>query len=482
MRILMVAAEAAPYVKVGGLGDVVGALPGALAAQGADVELLIPGYRAIDRAAHGFAPAGSIDTWFAERVAPVPLSRVKRKDGVTVSLVEDAAAFGRSGVYDDADSREGYTDNPGRFAFFSRVAADKVLRDRPDLVHLHDCHAALVAPLLRTVLAPYQSKPIPTVLTIHNLAYQMTSDPRVIFEIGIDRGWMRPMSPFEWYGNTNFLKAGITFADALTTVSPRYALEITHPSGGAGLDGVLRERSDRLFGILNGIDVDAWDPATDRALAKNYSRSDRTGKGACRAALLAEAHLSAGPRVPVFAMVSRLVDQKGVDILVHALPRLFQSADCRVVVLGSGQERWQAELTQLERRFRDRMSVKLGFDEGLAHRIEAGADFFLMPSRFEPCGLNQMYSMRYGTLPIVRRVGGLADTVIDLFESPDRGTGFVFDAAEPDALLARMRIAAELFAHGDARIARAIDRAMAQDFSWRRSAQLYLELFRKVVE
>ncbi len=479
MRILSIAAEAAPYVKVGGLADVAGALPTALAERGATVEILLPGYRSIDRKKWGFEPVGSIALDYAGKRIDVELQRVRRADGVTVTLVHDAAAFDRPGVYDDPQTKEGYRDNPERYAFFARVAAELALIDTPDLIHAHDAHGALVPALLKTVLKARVRRRVGHVLTIHNLAHPMRAASKVLFDVGFPQEAFFPLSPLEFHGAANFLKTGIAYADAITTVSPRYALEIQTEEFGNGLDGLLRDRRGVLFGILNGIDTKEWDPATDKHLPATYSAKQLAGKKACRDALLSDFNLAAAPNTPVFGIVSRFAEQKGLELIAHVAWELSK-LDVRVLVLGSGQEKYQRLFQELQRARPDQFGVYFGFHEPLAHRIEAGADFFLMPSLFEPCGLNQMYSLRYGTLPIVRRTGGLADTVIDLETDPERGNGFAFDAPDPRAFLAKIKAACALY-QDKKKLEKVMKRGMTTDFSWGVAASKYLTLFEKVI-
>lgn len=475
MRILVIAAEAAPYVKVGGLADVVGTLPRHMARMGAHVDLLIPGYRKILLQGYPFEPAGEVEFPYHGRTARVSLLRLHVEDGLTVTLVDEPAAFGREGVYDDPLTKEGYRDNPERFAFFSRAAAELAVRENPDVVHVHDSHGALVPGLLKAVLSHRLLRAPVSVLTVHNLAHQMHCRPEVLFDIGFPKELFFPMGPLEFHGNGNFLKAGLWFADAITTVSERYAHEVQTDEFGCGLEGLLRTRSGELLGILNGIDTSIWDPSSDPMLPANYDIDDLRGKAVCREELLRTANLHAPDQVPVIGMVGRLADQKGLDVFAAAAGRLAE-LPVRFTILGSGQEKYHQLMNDLQRWRPDKFSVYLGFHDELAHRIEAGSDFFLMPSRFEPCGLNQMYSMRYGTLPIVRRTGGLADTVLDVDESPDAGTGFAFGAPDADALLGKVHSALRLYQNEPMR--RAVQRrAMSLDFSGEKQARKYLDLF-----
>ena len=475
MRIMMVAAEAAPYVKVGGLADVVGSLARLLPQQGSTVELILPGFDSIDREKHGFTHLGAIDLPYGGRSIHVELSRAQPVEGLSVILVEDEDAFGRPGIYDDPETKEGYGDNAARFAFFARVAAEMAVVKPPDVLHAHDSHGALVPALLKMVLHERVSQPIRTVLTIHNLAYQMPAPKEVLYDIGFTRDQFFPMSPLEYHGNANFLKTGIQTADAITTVSERYASEIQTEEFGCGLEGLLRYRRGDLFGILNGIDTTVWDPSVDPLLPANYSVDDLAGKRACRQELLNAAGLTARDHTPVIGMVGRLTEQKGIDIFAQAASQLA-SLDVRFAILGSGQDQYHQLLSGLQQARPDKFAVYHGFNEELAHRIEAGSDFFLMPSRFEPCGLNQMYSMRYGTIPIVRRTGGLADTVSDQEETYGRGTGFVFDEPHGGALAHKVVRAIDVF-HRRAEFDGMVHRGMHKDFSAEQCAARYLKLY-----
>lgn len=475
MRIMMVAAEAAPYVKVGGLADVVGSLAKLLPTLGVATELVLPGYASIDRAKYGFEPIGQIELAYAGRNIRVDLLQARPAADFSVLLVDDRDAFGRGGIYDDPTTKEGFADNPERFAFFSRVAAEMALIRSPDIVHVHDSHAALVPALLQMVLKPRLGRPIRSVLTVHNLAYQMPARREVLYDLGFTPSQFFPMSPLEFHGHANFLKTGIHVADAITTVSERYAFEVQTEEFGCGLDGLLRYRDGDLYGILNGIDTTVWNPETDPLLPANYSRLDLAGKQVCRDVLLRSAGLRAGNHTPIIGMVGRLTEQKGIDIFAEAAAELA-SLDVRFAILGAGQDRYHQVLTQLQQARPDKFAVYHGFNEELAHRIEAGSDFFLMPSRFEPCGLNQMYSMRYGTIPIVRRVGGLADTVSDQEETRGRGTGFVFDAPHGRDLARKVVRAVDVFHRGAERVGM-MHRGMAQDFSAEQCARKYLRLY-----
>jgi starch synthase len=369
-----------------------------------------------------------------------------------------------------------YGDNAERFALLSRaaLASPAALGRRPRIVHANDWQTGLVPWLLRhehahdPALAGAKS-----VFTIHNLAYQGVFPKQVLPFIGLP--WdVFHLDAMEFYDQVSFMKAGLTFADALTTVSPTYAREVLTPQEGAGLDPLLRHRRDALHGILNGIDVAEWDPVRDPHLPAHYSARDLAGKGACKASLQRELGLPVRPDVPLVGIVSRLADQKGVDLVVASVPQIVLR-EAQLVVLGTGSHAYEEAFRRAAAAHPAQVAARIGFDEGLAHRIEAGADVFLMPSRYEPCGLNQMYSLRYGTVPVVRAVGGLEDTVED-FDGWNRGTGFKFRDYAPGALLLALRRALE--AWRDQRAWRALVlRGMAQDFSWDRSARGYEALY-----
>jgi starch synthase len=470
MEILFVSAEVSPWSKTGGLGDVAGALPRALAARGHAVAVVTPRYQSIDAQAAGFALHPGALIFRGDRGG-----LWVRQGPPDVYLVEHERFFGsRRGLY----GRDGhdYPDNAERFAFLSRaaLALPGLLGATPRIVHANDWQTGLCPFLLRhehaqdPALARARS-----VFTIHNLAYQGVFPKQVLPFLGLSWDAFHHEA-LEFHDHLSFMKAGLTSADALTTVSPSYAREILTPEGGAGLDPVLRHRRAHLHGILNGIDVSEWDPSRDPHLPAHYTARDLGGKEACKAALQRELGLRVRPDVPLAAMVSRLVDQKGIDLLVAALPDLLVR-EVQLAILGTGSSAYEEAFARAAARHPGQVAARLGFDEALAHRIEAGADLFLMPSRFEPCGLNQMYSLRYGTVPVVRAIGGLEDTVED-YDGWNRGTGFKFGEYTPQALLLAVRRA--LDAYRDRRAWRGLVlRGMAQDFSWDRSARAYEALY-----
>ncbi len=473
MKILFAAGEIHPLVKTGGLADVAGSLPRALAALGHDVRLAMPGYRGV-AARVGSRPTSPFPLALAGIDAATGLiSGTLPGTALPIFLLDAPALYDRDGGPYAAVAGSDYPDNALRFAAFSRAVEALALGRAgvdwvPDVVHCHDWQTGLACALLAL-----QPKRPATVFTIHNLAYQGVFE-RVDFEmLGLPWSLWSPEG-LEFFGHGSFIKGGLAYADWLTTVSPTYANEICTPAFGYDLAGLLQARRHRLRGILNGADTDEWDPATDRHLPHHYSAADLGGKARCKAALCAELGLTS-QSAPLLAHVGRLVEQKGLDLLLDVLPELL-AQDAQIAVLGSGAAHLEARLRAAAARYPGQVVVRLGYDEALAHRIEAGADLFVMPSRFEPCGLNQIYSLRYGTLPVVRRTGGLADTVIDADHDAAQGTGFVFDEASSTALLSTLTRA--LAYHGKPAVWQVLmQNAMRQDYSWTRSAEAYAALY-----
>jgi starch synthase len=472
-RILMAASEMTPFAATGGLGDVLGALPPALASLGAQVHVVLPAFRTPAIAAADGPIHTTVRVAHGAGIREAGLRTVRHR-GVALSFVVADDYFDRESLY--GGPQGDYPDNAARFAFFAKAVAAVVprLEPPPDVVHCHDWQTGLVPPLLRTSGDPTLAG-LATVFTIHNLGYQGVFPPDVWPLLGLDPRWFGP-SHLEFHGLVSFLKGGLVFADALTTVSPRYAEEIQRPEQGHGLDGVLRERRAALRGIVNGIDPTRWDPAHDPHLAAPFDADDLTGKAACKADLQRAFGLPVAPRVPLIGMVTRLAEQKGLDLVAAALPDLL-ALDLQLVILGRGDERYERWLADAGRRDPTRLAVRLAFDEGLSHRVEAGADAFLMPSRYEPCGLNQLYSLRYGTVPIVRATGGLDDTIDDVDADPVHGTGFKFAEYTPAALTTAVRRALARYADR-AGWQRLMREGMRRDHSWRRAALQYLDVYR----
>ena len=405
MKVLFVAAEVAPFSKTGGLGDVSRALPAALARLGHEVLVVTPRYAQVDP--HGLTALGEeVSLRFPFGTVRAPLLESRPSPRHRVVFLENDALYSRTGIYGDADGD--YRDNARRFGFLAlgALAAAEALKFDADVVHLNDWQTGLAAPALKMAYAERALGHAKCIFTIHNLAYQGLFPASTMAELGLPESLFHPEG-LEFYGSVNFLKAGLVYADALTTVSRRYAEEIQTAELGCDLDGLLRARRGVLTGILNGADYQEWDPANDRLIAARYSPDALGGKADCKSALRRHFGLNRPGDRPLFGLVSRLNEQKGIDLLLAALPQMLAQDDLDVVLLGNGERRYEDGLHELARRFPGQVGVQVGFDIRLSHVVEAGSDFFLMPSRYEPCGLNQLYSLRYGTPPIVRGSVGL---------------------------------------------------------------------------
>ncbi len=474
MKILIVAAEAVPFAKVGGMADVVGALPIALKRLGHDVRVAIPRYGRIHEKDFGMTLAvDRVAVPLDNREESASIFQAHMRCDVPVYLVANDKYFGRESIY-------GYPDDDERFVFFCRAVLEmlKPLRWIPEVIHLNDWHTAIIANWLKTILAndsTYSS--IATVYTIHNLAYQGIFGYRVLEIAGLaEYGFIYHKDVKDLDNVVDLMARGILFADIITTVSERYAQEILQPEYGERLDPILRDRRDRLFGVLNGIDVEVYNPATDPNLAANFDISSLDRRILNKEALQREFNLEADTRKPLLAMISRLVDQKGLDILAEAIHPILRYLPVQFVLLGTGDQHYQELFRGLASQYPGRTGVALTFNASLAQRIYAGSDMFLMPSKFEPCGLGQMIAMRYGSVPIVRRTGGLADTVQDFDLATGQGTGFVFDDYNPWALFAAVVRATENYRAPDL-WRKLMLNAMSRDFSWDRSARRYVELY-----
>jgi starch synthase len=484
LRVLMVGAEAFPYAKVGGLGDVLGALPKALAAEGADVTLILPKYRQVSAAKHGLERVPVPDGW------SVGLNFVNHGFGLlrgtipgstaTALFIENDHFFDRWSVY-NAEGGRSFPDDAERWLFYQKGCMEvcKVLGLHADVVHSHDSQGGLLGAYLRTL---YRSEGVfqgtSSAYTIHNIAYQGAYPPEALRTAGFDEDWLNPGSPLEMQGTFNWMKAGISFADVITTVSPTYAREIQTPDGGGGLDPVLRARAGDVHGVLNGIDLEVWSPQRDPRIPQNYDVGDWAGKRANKKALLKRVGLAgADLSWPLVTFVGRLVPQKGCDLLASVLDAVLRQP-VLFVGLGSGANQYEDELRALQATYPDRARALIGYDEELAHWLQAGADILLMPSRYEPCGLNQMYAMTYGTVPVVRATGGLADTVDEAPPSDDWGTGFRFHPYSAHAFGEALYRALAAW-QDPPRWERIVRNGMTRDFSWRRSARSYLELYER---
>lgn len=479
LNILFVASEATPYAKTGGLADVVGSLPRALREQGHDVRVIIPGHRSATSAeARPVKSAQSVEVWLNDIAYRASLKESVH-DGVPYLFVDTPEFFSRDGLYSTAQGD--YADNALRFGFFGRAVLELIrqIDFRPDLIHVHDWQAGLVPALLKSAYAgqPFYDG-IKTLLTIHNLGYQGRFSPQIMRLLDLP-GELNSADAMEYYGSLSFLKGGIVFADMINTVSPRYCLEIQAPNRGHGFDGLLRSRRDALVGIINGLDTRFWNPQIDSYLATNYSSKQLRGKNACKKALQRELGLDVVPGRPIIAVVSRLDPQKGVDLIETIWPRLMER-DAQFVLLGSGSDEQMRFWREQQGRRVGQVSINLTFNEGLSHRLFAAADLLLVPSRYEPCGLTQMIALNYGALPVVRRTGGLADSVIDVDENPKQGYGFVFDQVDSEQLLAAIDRGLVLYAQRRRWLA-VVRRGMDVDFSWGNSARQYLDVYRGLI-
>ena len=465
----MISSEAAPFAKTGGLADVLGSLPAALRSAGDDVAVVIPCYGSIDLKS-ARRVWDNLAVYFGADSYPVSIYRAPAE--YPVYLVDCPPLFDRKGFYGEAG--EDYPDNHIRFAVFCRAALSVArFLFRTDIFHCHDWQTGLVPAYLRTTFAGDPTfLGCRTLFTIHNLGYQGLFPKTVLAEVALDPAVYRP-DGMEFFGRVSYLKAGIEFADALNTVSPTYAREIQTPEFGFGMDARLRARASVLSGILNGVDYADWDPRTDTHIAAPYSAEDLSGKAACKRRLLEEFGLPAeAMERPLLGTVSRFTRQKGADILAEIAAQIV-AEDVYLVALGTGDPEYEDFYRRMQEEHPGRIAVRIGFDNALAHRIEAGADMFLMPSHYEPCGLNQIYSLRYGTVPVVRATGGLDDTI-------EEGTGFKFAEYTGQAFLEAVRAAVGAFADREA-WQRMMLRGMAKDFSWKKSAAAYSALYGRLL-
>jgi starch synthase len=479
VKILFAASEAAPFAKTGGLADVAGSLPPALAALGHDVRVVLPRYRCVDRERFKLRSVASFSVPVGGWKERCEILGSRMDARVKAYFVQKDLYFDRPGLYGTAQSD--YADNAERFLFFSRAALElcRALDFSPDIVHCNDWQTGFMPLYLdRLYRSDARFKRTRSVFTVHNLGYQGLFWHWDMKLTGL--GW-EEFTPegVEFFGKVNFMKAGLVAADLITTVSKTYSREIQTAENGHGLEGVLAKRAKDLFGVVNGIDYRLWDPAHDRDLPRTFSATRLAGKAVCREELKRSSGLAPGD-APLIGMVTRLAAQKGLDIVAEALPAIMASG-AQLVILGTGDATYQKLLTEASRRYPKRMRILLRYDEKLAKQIYAGCDMFLMPSHYEPCGLSQMIALRYGTVPIVRRTGGLADTVEDYHPRSGRGTGFVFDEYSSDALIRCLERAIAAYTNVDA-WHRLMQAGMKQDFSWRNSAKEYESIYRKAMK
>ncbi len=479
MKVAFIVSEATPYAKTGGLADVAGALPKFLGRLGVDVKLFMPFYREVRQknlALNRIIPTQTLE-WPGGRQSFSVLEH--KNDGFSAYFIEKDEFFDRGHLYGTPAGDD--PDNGERFAFACRASLEtlKTLGFPPAVLHAHDWQAAPAVIALKFLYPddPFFRK-TRTLLTIHNLAYQGLFDPDVLDRTGLPPSLFRP-DGLEFFGKVNTLRGGILYSSAVSTVSPKYAEEIQTPEFGCGLEGLLRKRADSLFGILNGVDYEDWNPVTDSLIPAAFGPEDLGGKAVCRDKLLELFGLEAGEDVPVVGMVTRLAGQKGLDIVCEALEDIF-SLGLRLIILGTGDKKIQDFLLESEKIFPSQLGLKIAFDEKIAHTIYSGSDFFLIPSRYEPCGLTQMYSLKYGTIPVVRATGGLENSVREFKLSTGEGNGFKFVEPEAPALLGALRNALAVFGRPEAwSLLRA--NAMREDFSWERSAAEYLRLYRNLL-
>jgi starch synthase len=478
MKIAMLSSEIGPFAKTGGLADVLGTLSTALEKRGHEISLIMPAYRSVLNGPFALDETGMrLTVSLGTSTAEASVLEARLGQNVPVYLVRADRYFDRDFLYGTPYSD--YPDNAERFAFFCRAALEILRRQPPEIVHCHDWQTALGIVFLKAQGSRYpEVASAKTVLTAHNLGFQGIFRESNWPLLNLDRSYFNPQH-LEFFGNINFLKGGLILADKITTVSPSYAQEIMSAEQGFGLQGILQQRAADLTGILNGVDYSEWNPETDPFIARRYNENDLTGKRICKDKLQGSLGLPVRSAVPLFGMISRLTSQKGFDLLLKIFDQMMER-ELQLILLGSGELRYEDFFATAAARFPEKFAVRTGFDEALAHRIEAGADIFLMPSLYEPCGLNQMFSLKYGTIPIVRAIGGLKDTVIDYDAEPGEGTGFVFDRYEPNALWESIERALRVFAENRSWNA-LIHRAMRMDFSWDRSAQAYSNLYEQLL-
>lgn len=479
MRVLFVTSEVAPLIKTGGLADVSGALPAALRRLGDDVRVLLPGYMQVLKALDSFKVEAFIKG--ADGFPDVRLFSSMLPEGVPLWVIDCPELFIRDGgIYQDGGGDD-WPDNALRFGLLSKVAAlmageASPLDWKPEVIHCNDWQASLAPAYMH-----FENSPVPSVLTVHNLAFQGVFPPETAAELALPKESFRPHG-VEYYGNLSFLKAGLYYASHITTVSPSYAKEIQTDALGFGMQGLMQSRSGQLTGILNGIDVKEWDPSSDDALVQAYDAKNLAGKVSNKIQLQQRMGLTSDPELPLFGLVSRFTYQKGVDLVLEIAPQLVEMG-AQLVLLGSGDVAIQDQARNLAKQFPGQIAVVVGFDEALSHLIEAGVDVFLMPSRFEPCGLNQMYSQRYGTPPIVHATGGLVDSVVDCNSTTLKqktASGFVFEGMSSANLLKCVQRA--LDAYRDKKVWTALQvNGMAKDFSWSHSAIKYHEIYQELL-
>jgi starch synthase len=474
LKIVIAAAEVAPFAKTGGLADVAGSLPKALKKAGHDVRIAMPRYKQITEGGYLLDYPVEVDHHLETGI--IRQTKIKSKNyEIPVYLIDNYKYFYRDGIY-------GFGDEAERYNFFSKAVLNMLpeIDFQPDIIHCNDWQCGLIPLSLKTKYAedPFYQK-IATLFTIHNLQYQGVFPKNILRLVGLGDEYFTP-ERLEFYGQVNFMKAGILYADIINTVSKKYALEIQTPEFGEGLDGLLRKRAQDLYGVVNGIDYEELNPETDKYIYRNYSIKTLDLKKENKYALQKEMGLPVGD-TPLIGITTRLVGQKGLDLLAGIFDQLM-SLGVQLVLLGSGEDYYQKLFAELKMKYQQQAAINLGFNVELAQKIYAGSDIFLMPSLFEPCGLSQMISLRYGTIPVVREVGGLADTIQNYDEHEETGNGFSFKSYTPEALLEAIKRALKIYRQHPEQWKRLMLRAMESDYSWEKSAQEYVKLYQKAIE
>jgi len=484
LRVLLVSPEVVPFAKTGGLADVTGALSKVLSRMGCEAKTILPKYKMVDEKKYGLENVDRPLPEFkiGEKEVKFKIKKCHLPDSITEYLfLENEEYFDRDELYADKKTGLDYEDNDERFILFARGVLEtiKALNWKPDLIHCNDWQTALIPAYLKTSLEEdLFYKDVATLLTIHNIAYQGNFPKTTFDKLGVKKEFFYPLSPFEYWGGVNLLKIGISYADLINTVSERYAQEIQSGSEfGYGMEGILKDRTRDIYGVLNGADYAEWSPEKDKLIPYNYGKGNLQIKSKNKELLLKQAGLDSNGDFPLIGMISRLADQKGFDLLQEIADKLV-SLEVKLIILGTGEQKYHIFLSGLEKKYPDKAKIYLKYDNKLAHLIEAGADIFLMPSRYEPCGLNQMYSLRYGTVPIVRETGGLADTIQDYDPQNRKGTGFVFKDYNGDELLSAINRAL-IFFKDRAAWKNLMLQGMEKDFSWEASAKKYIQLYSK---
>ncbi len=481
MKVLFVSSEVAPFAKTGGLADIAGSLPGELRSLGLEISVIMPLYGKINEAKFKVKSTGkTISAQVRDKTVKAKICKTDTVNNVTTYFIKQDSYFKRDQLY--GTPQGDYPDNCERFTFFSRAVLEfcKKFDYKPDVIHLNDWQSGLIAVYLKTLYSddPF-FKNTATLITVHNLAYQgifWAYDMPIL-----NLGWeLFSYKYIEFYNNINFLKGGIVFSDIITTVSNKYSKEIQTKEYGCGLEGVLSDRKKDLYGVLNGVDYSIWSPEADKLIAANYSPKDIKNKAVCKKDLQKIYNLPQGPDVPVIGIISRFADQKGFDLIAEVIDKMM-ALELQLIVLGTGEQKYHDLFAAIGKKYPKKAGIKIAYDNTIAHKIEAGSDFFLMPSRYEPCGLNQIYSLKYGAVPIVRATGGLDDTIINYSPRTKKGTGIKFSKYDSGELMKAIMRALKLYADKKA-FTKLVKDDMKLDFSWKMSGRKYIELYKKAIK